>query len=79
MSTFRHHVERAIALKGSQQKLAEAVGCSQQHISYLLKDADRVSAETAIKIDRATSGLVSVSDLRPDLYPREAPETEGAR
>lgn len=76
MSTFRTHVERAVTLKGSQQKLAEAIGCSQQQISYLLKEADRVSAEMAIKIERATEGKVARHQLRPDLYERAPTEAD---
>jgi len=68
MSTFRHHVERAVGIKGSQQKLADALGCSQQQISYLLNEASRISGEMALKIEIATQGAVSVRDLRPDLF-----------
>lgn len=68
MDHFRTLVARAVELKGSQQKLAEAIGCSQQQISYLLNEADRVTAEMAIKIERATEGQVSREQLRPDLY-----------
>jgi DNA-binding transcriptional regulator YdaS (Cro superfamily) len=71
MTQFRTFIHRAIEIKGSQQKLAEAMGCSQQQISYLLNGADRVSAEMAIKIERATNRGVSRHDLRPDLYPIE--------
>lgn len=68
MMKLRNHIERAVHICGSQAKLAAAVGCTQQHISYLLR-SDSVSAETAIKIDRATGGEVSVGHLRPDLFP----------
>ena len=65
-----HHrtlIEQAIRIHGSQVKLAEAMGCSQQQVSYMLK-ADRVSAEMATKIDSVTGGQVSRSSLRPDLF-----------
>jgi DNA-binding transcriptional regulator YdaS (Cro superfamily) len=68
MSNFRKHVARAVKLLGSQKKLADAIGCSQQHVSYLLHDADRVSAEVALKIDEATGGQVSRNSLRPDIF-----------
>lgn len=71
---FRAHVRRAIEVKGSQQKLADAAGCSQQQISFLLNDAENISAEMAIKIDLATDGEVRRSDMRPDLFPRERAE-----
>lgn len=54
-------------MHGSQAKLAEVIGCSQQQISYLLK-AKSISAEMAMKIDTATNGAVSKNDLRPDIF-----------
>ncbi len=68
MSTFKTLVEKAVELKGSQLKLAEAMGCSQQQVSYLLQRAKRVSVEMAIRIDAATCGQVSRADLRPDVF-----------
>jgi DNA-binding transcriptional regulator YdaS (Cro superfamily) len=68
MSNFRNHVTRAVKILGSQRKLADAIGCSQQHVSYLLHEAERVSAEVALKIDRATDGRVSRHELRPDIF-----------
>lgn len=65
--TIKPHIERAITLRGSQAKLADAMGCSQQQISYLLK-ADSITAEMAIKVDAATGGAVSRQDLRPDIF-----------
>lgn len=67
MSNFRTYVVRAIRHHGSQAKLAEAIGCSQQQISYLLK-AKSISAEMAIRIDAATEGEVSKHKLRPDIF-----------
>lgn len=68
MTAFRSHVERAIAIKGSQAKLAVDMGCSQQYISWLLKEADQISAEKSLDVERATDGQVSRWDLRPDLF-----------
>lgn len=68
MNTFRDHVYAAVKLKGSQQKLAAAIGCSQQQISYLLNTASNISVEMAAAIDRATNGAVAKSALRPDFF-----------
>lgn len=65
--SVRPHIERAIGLLGSQTKLADAVGCSQQNISNILRSKS-VTAEMAIAIDRATNGAVSRVDLRPDIF-----------
>ena len=68
MATFRKHVESAVQKLGSQSKLAEAMGCSQQQISYLLNEATGITAEMALAIDRATKGEVSREVLRPDIF-----------
>lgn len=78
MLAFRPHIERAIALRGSQAKLAKEIGRSQQYISWLLKDAEQVSAEVAMEVQRATEGQVTAAQLRPDLPWPAAPEQESA-
>jgi DNA-binding transcriptional regulator YdaS (Cro superfamily) len=70
-----HHrdlIESAIKALGSQEKLAEAIGISQQGVSYLLRHAPRVTAEVAVAIERATQGKVRRSDLRPDIFGADA-------
>jgi DNA-binding transcriptional regulator YdaS (Cro superfamily) len=62
-------VARAIALKGSQQKLAVLCDVSQAEISRV-KRRGRLSAQLAIAIHRATGGDVPGSLLRPDLWRR---------
>lgn len=68
MKDFRSHIERAVEVHGSQVKLAQAVGCSQQYISWLLSDAKQISIEKAVQFERATNGVVSRHDLRPDFF-----------
>ncbi len=68
MTTFREHIESAIRIKGSQAKLAEAMVCSQQYISWLLKEAEQISVEMSLKVEAATEGEVSRSHLRPDIF-----------
>ncbi|WP_313534521.1 YdaS family helix-turn-helix protein [Haematobacter sp.] len=67
MQTIRPHIERAIRIYGSQARLADVMGCSQQQISYLL-NAKSISAEMAKMVDEATGGRVSRHALRPDIY-----------
>ena len=57
-------IERAIAEKGSEQKLGDATGYSQVAINKA-KQAGKVSPEMAIAIARATS--VPLSCLAPSL------------
>ena len=77
MKAFAIHIERAVSLKGSQARLAKDMGCSQQYISWLLKEADQVSADMAVAVERATDGKISRSDLRPDLFALPHPKEAG--
>lgn len=61
-------LQRAVAALGSQQKLAKAIGLSQQGVSYLLNKAPRVTAEAAVAIERATNGEIRRDQLRPDIF-----------
>ena len=69
---FQKHIRRAIEDAGSQKALAKKAGLSQQMISFLVTRATTVSAEVAVKIERATDGKVSRRELRPDLFGRAA-------
>lgn len=69
MVEWKELLRRAIGKLGSQNRLAEAMGCSQAKISWLLLTAKDLSAEDALAVDRATDGEVSASELRPDIWP----------
>lgn len=60
-------IVRAISIAGSEAKLGKACGVSQNAI-WQAKRAGRVSAELAVAIDRATSGVITRADLRPDIF-----------
>lgn len=68
MADLRTHIEQAVSLLGSQAKLANAAGCSQQYISLLLQGKTGLSAEKAIDFERATDGKISRNVLRPDIF-----------
>lgn len=51
-------IKQAIDLLGSQQKLAEACGVSQNAVHKWLSNKLRVSLENALKIEKATNGKV---------------------
>lgn len=61
-------IRRAVEKAGSQAKLAEVIGLSQQGVSFLINEASSVSAEVAVAIDRFTAGEISKEMLRPDLF-----------
>ena len=65
-------VAHAMSLYGSQAALARAAGVSQPVIHEALKTG-RVGPRLAMGIERATSGAISKSLLRPDLWPMTAP------
>jgi len=75
----RAAVAGAIALKGSEQKLAAACGVSQPAI-WQAKTSGRLSPRLALAIHRATRGAVPACVLRPDLWrrPQDVPVEEGA-
>lgn len=75
--TFRAGLREAVEIVGSQAELERRSGIPQQTISWLLNKSERISAEHAVAIDRATSGKVSKSALRPDLF-GEPPASEAA-
>lgn len=60
-------LEAAIKIAGSEAKLGEGTGFSQVAINKA-KRRGSVSAEMALAIHRFTSGQVSASALRPDLW-----------
>ena len=62
-----HAIKDAIALVGSQGKLAKKAGVSQPAISQALH-AGRVSASLAFKIETATGGAVSKERLCPEVF-----------
>lgn len=71
-------LERAIAIKGSQGKLAEAIGYTQQLVSFYRTTGKRLPAEIAVAIETATDGKVGRWEFRPDLFPAPAPQPDEA-
>ena len=62
---IRHHLK-------SQVGVARAVGVTPQAVSDVLRRNKRVPAEWCLALERATQGMVSRHDLRPDLYPDDS-------
>lgn len=58
-------------LGGTEQALADAVERKQPTVHGVLKRGKSVPAEWCPKIERATKGRVTRSQLRPDLWPDE--------
>ena len=67
MGIMEAALNEAIAVAGSQNKLAKGIGVSQALVWYWVhKRGGRVSAEKALDIERMTG--VSRPRLRPDLF-----------
>jgi DNA-binding transcriptional regulator YdaS (Cro superfamily) len=71
------HIERAIAIAGSQAKLAAGIGVKQQTISNWLKGAP-IKAEHCSAIERFTQGNVTRTQLRPSNWQEVWPELAAA-
>ncbi|MBU2800717.1 helix-turn-helix domain-containing protein [Acidithiobacillus caldus] len=55
------------AINGNRT-LADALGVSPSLISQWKTGYRRISPETAVRIERATNGAITRSDLRPDIF-----------
>ncbi|MEQ1969579.1 YdaS family helix-turn-helix protein [Xenorhabdus nematophila] len=60
-------IEKAIGMVGSQQALANICNVKQPSVWAWLHGHKKPSATNAIRIERATNGLVPAHQLRPDL------------
>ncbi|MGJ0580647.1 transcriptional regulator [Xenorhabdus bovienii] len=60
-------IEKAIGMVGSQQALANICNVKQPAVWAWLHGHKKPSATNAIRIERATNGLVPAHQLRPDL------------
>jgi DNA-binding transcriptional regulator YdaS (Cro superfamily) len=68
-------VQKAVELVGGQSALAKRMGgpVKQGHVWKWLR-MDRIPAERAIAIERATDGRVTRQELRPDLFGEPEPK-----
>ncbi len=75
----RQAISRAVAILGSEVKLAAACGVTQPAISKA-KLQGKISARLALAMHRATAGRVPASELRPDLWgsPESVPVATGS-
>lgn len=64
-------IKQAIAAIGTGKALAQRLGLSPMAVSGWVK-RDKIPAERVLEIERITG--VSRHELRPDLYPTEAPK-----
>lgn len=53
---------------GAKKEMADYLGITPTWLGLLIRKAKRPSALLAKKIEKATQGLVSAKELRPDLF-----------
>ena len=53
---------------GARGEMADYLGISLTWLSLLIHERRTASAALAVKIEKATQGLVTRKDLRPDLF-----------
>lgn len=53
---------------GSKKEMADYLGITPTWLGLLMRKVRRPSAELAKKIEKATQGLVTAKELRPDLF-----------
>ena len=67
-----HPLKTWIDRNTTQARFARDVGCSESHISDVLKGKKRVSLDLAIKMSEATGRAVSVDAIASRMPRREA-------
>jgi DNA-binding transcriptional regulator YdaS (Cro superfamily) len=67
-------IQRAVQAAGTQPKLAEISGLSQQFISKVVRGERRLSSDSALAISRATG--IPLSDLLPEIVEAVRAELE---
>ena len=73
MCTAENAIQKAVRIAGGQSKLARLCRTSQPRIWQCLNRNQRVPADLVLSIENATGGIVTRSELRPDLYPEASP------
>lgn len=71
-------IKKAIECVGSQAELAQLIGVSPQFVWQLANGSRPIPATLVRKIEAATGGAVTGSDLRPDIFVPEPEQRETA-
>jgi DNA-binding transcriptional regulator YdaS (Cro superfamily) len=54
--------------RGSKTEMAEYLRISPTWLSLIMKGQRKASPELSLRIERATQGLVTRKELRPDIF-----------
>ena len=55
----------------TQEQFAEKIGKTQATVSHYINGQRSIQAETAVAIEKATEGVVTREELRPDVFLRK--------
>jgi DNA-binding transcriptional regulator YdaS (Cro superfamily) len=62
-------LQKSVDIVGGQSALAKSIDVSPQLVWHWLRNkAGLVPAEHCVKIEKATGGLITRADLRPDVF-----------
>ena len=64
---MEHPIDRAARIVGTQAAIAKGLNVSKTAVSQWKDEGRRVPAEHCPLIERATKGLVTCEELRPDV------------
>lgn len=65
--TYQENYEQLVSRFGTQQQLADALGCKQPSVWKWLQGKSFMSADLAIKAQKLTNGEIKAVDLCPKL------------
>lgn len=68
MRKKNHAVSLAASFLGGQVQLAKRLGVTPQLVSLWCLGKAKITAERAVEIEKACSGIVKREDIRPDLF-----------
>ena len=63
-------LQQAVSYCGSQAELARRLGLDKSTVTSWIKGRRKITAETAVAIEKLTESTVLREDLRPDLFIR---------
>lgn len=70
-------IQKAVEACGSQSELARRIGKKQGHVWYWLHSG-RAAPDVCQAIERATDGVVTAAELRPDVFGPPSPDDAAA-
>ena len=61
-------IKSVVELLGGQVKAAKKIGVTQQAVCKWINEKMPISANSAVRIEKATNGAVTRAEIRPDIF-----------